>query len=78
MTTAEKRTRAVIDTGEFLLWLENVPNSPQLLQEIRERARRLSRHYPDRSHMRLVATALPIFWSDPAALESTTRHDKPK
>lgn len=69
MTTAEERTRAVVETERFLLWLEHVPDSPQLLQEIRERARRLSRHYPDLSHMRLVATALPIFWAKPAGPE---------
>ncbi|MGJ7580221.1 BPSL0761 family protein [Variovorax sp. RHLX14] len=74
MTTAEERTRAVVETERFLLWLENVPESPQLLQEIRERALRLSRHYPDCSHMRLVAAALPIFWAEPAGPE---RHTMP-
>jgi hypothetical protein len=74
VTTAEERTSAVVKTDEFLLWLEKVPETPQLLQEIRDRARRLSRHYPDRSHIRLVAAALPIFWADPGASE---RHTSP-
>lgn len=72
MTTAEERTRAVVETERFLLWLEHVPDSPQVLQQIRERALRLSRHYPDRSHMRLVAAALPIFWSEPAGSQRQT------
>lgn len=46
MTTRDERERAVFAAGEFLCDLGDPRRTPNVPREIRERARRLLRHYP--------------------------------
>ncbi|WP_151638728.1 BPSL0761 family protein [Noviherbaspirillum aerium] len=59
MTTPEERTRAVVDTREFLDCLTCPVRTPGIPHEIRDQARRLLRHYPFATDMELAAFALP-------------------
>lgn len=65
MTTREERTRAVLDTQEFLCALTCPARTPNIPQDIREQARRLLRHYPLASDMELAAYALPQWFGIP-------------
>lgn len=65
MTTPEERTRAVVDTREFLESLTCSISNPGMPQEIREQARRLLRHYPFPSDLQLAAFALPQWFGVP-------------
>ncbi|MBN3471701.1 hypothetical protein G0D98_25450 [Pseudomonas savastanoi pv. phaseolicola] len=51
MTTPNERTRAVIQTGEFLLELSQDSSLPE---RIRRDAKFLLRHYPDQFQMLLA------------------------
>lgn len=60
MTTPCERTRAVIDTREFL---QQLRDTPEVRPEFREQARKLLRHYPIRSCIQLASLALPNTWA---------------
>lgn len=65
MTMPAERTRAVLDTRDFLERLaraELVEESPQTLKIW---AKALLRHYPEDTHLRLASKALPAYWSSP-------------
>ena len=71
MTMPEERTRAVLQTREFLIELKN---DKQFSEEIRDEARRLLRHYPTLADIRMAGTLeeqnagtsllAPVFTSD--------------
>lgn len=65
MTTPAERTRAVVDTLEMLKDLACSTRTPGIPEAIRERARRLLRHYPYASDMELAAMALPQWFGVP-------------
>lgn len=62
MTMPSERTRAVIQTREFLQILVAAEEVPE---HIKEEARRLLRHYPDNSNLRIVANVCPDWWGIP-------------
>lgn len=65
MTTPDERTRAVVQTKEFLYELTVPRLTPGVPQPVREEARRLLRHFPDRGDMSLAARAVPIWFGFP-------------
>lgn len=51
MTLPYERTRAVMQTEEFLYSLLDPQQTPRVAKSIREEARRLLRHYPNKFEM---------------------------
>lgn len=56
MTVPVERTNAVIYTERFLLDLTDSKKTPRVPKEIRQRARSLLRHYPNKFYMDQIAT----------------------
>lgn len=69
MTTPGERTRAVLQTRQFLERLCCPAQSGSVAPELREAACRLLRHYPVAGDLRLVAQVLPLCWSNPPSEE---------
>ncbi len=67
MTTPDERTRAVLHTRDFLEALVSPDGQPGVPAEVREEARRLLRHYPDVTDLRLASIALPLKFGPPAS-----------
>jgi len=67
MTTPDERTRAVLHTRDFLEALRDSGMQPGVPDEVREQARRLLRHYPDVTDLRLASTALPLKFGPPTS-----------
>lgn len=61
MTMPHERTRAVLQTREFLKGLAG--KEPGIPQAVRQEAERLLRHYPDELDLAITAKALPAWWS---------------
>lgn len=59
MTIPSERTRALIHTYELLERLQDRGETPRVPGWLREHARALLRHYPDRSSIQLAHLALP-------------------
>jgi hypothetical protein len=59
MTTPNERTRAVLETREFLQELLDSIATPGCPEEIRLQASKLLRHYPKETELRLANLALP-------------------
>ena len=55
MTVPIERTNAVVYTRDFLLELVDPKVTPRVPKIIRERARRLLRHYPSKFEMDVIA-----------------------
>lgn len=55
MTTPDERTRALLFAGELLSDLSNPLITPDVPEAIRERARHVLRHYPDKGYIRDIA-----------------------
>lgn len=55
MTTPDERTRALVQTKQFLQWLQIQAAGPP---DVREVARALLRHYPTLSHVLPLAKTL--------------------
>lgn len=66
MTMPVERTRAVLQTLEFLKMLSVAKGMPA---EIKLEAQRLLRHFPCLGDMKLTATVCPILWSMPEGYE---------
>ena len=57
MTVPSERTRAVLQTEQFLVDLTDPKKTPRIPRSIRKRALSLLRHYPCKYHMeRIVET----------------------
>ena len=54
MTIATERTRAVLNTEQFLCDLLDPKKTPRVPKEIRKRAVALLRHYPSKYDMEIV------------------------
>lgn len=63
MTMPEERTRSVIQTREFLSWLQDRADIPM---DIRNEAHRLLRHYPSNENLNVSAQVIPSLWTMPA------------
>lgn len=59
MTLPFERTRAIIQTREFLLNLLDTKKTPRVPKEIRIHARSLLRHYPSNYDMQEACKKLP-------------------
>jgi hypothetical protein len=59
MTTPFERTRAIIETRELLEMLFDPVQTPGVPEVVREYARKLLRHYPNRANVQLAHLALP-------------------
>ena len=55
MTLPYERTRAVVQTEEFLKNLINPKKTPRVPKEIRKQAYFLLRHYPNRMDMEIIS-----------------------
>ena len=62
MTMPYERTRALIETKQFLQELQDSKLTPRVPAAVREIARKLLRHYPSYSEVELVHRALPMFY----------------
>ncbi len=64
MTTPYERTRALLESRAFLRELMSPADLPHVPAEVRERARRLLRHYPDAMDLQLAHLALPMLFAE--------------
>lgn len=65
MTTPYERTRAILQTREFLEELQSPQKWPDLPDTLRRRARILARHYPEHWHVRQLHACLPMAYDSP-------------
>ena len=65
MTMPDERTRAVLDTRDFLERLAGAELADESPQTLVAWAKALLRHYPEDTHIRLASKALPAYWSSP-------------
>ncbi|MBL0719732.1 hypothetical protein JI742_07505 [Piscinibacter sp. Jin2] len=63
MTTPYERTRALLETRQFLDELTSSESTPGVPDEIRCLARQLLRHYPGVRELDLAHKALPMFFA---------------
>lgn len=65
MTLPDERTRAVLYARQFLRDLLDPKATPRVPRAVRERARRLLKHFPSSFDLRQSAKELPRVWSEP-------------
>ena len=64
MTMPNERTRSVLRTRELLQMLASGSDVADM-DELRDRALSLLRHFPDEMHFAWSAQALPAVWGNP-------------
>jgi hypothetical protein len=64
MTIPLERTYSVLRARQLLIELETLPESANLAV-IRQRARAILRHFPERVHIHVSAAMAPSIWADP-------------
>ena len=64
MTMPDERTRAVMQTKEFLQLLAAAGKS-EVPENIQKEARRLLRHFPSSMDLEFAASACPEWWGPP-------------
>ncbi|REE17129.1 hypothetical protein B0G71_0067 [Paraburkholderia sp. BL27I4N3] len=64
MTMPHERTRSVLRTRELLQMLASGSDVPDM-DELRDRALSLLRHFPDKMHFAWSAQVLPAVWGNP-------------
>ncbi|WP_082536640.1 MULTISPECIES: BPSL0761 family protein [unclassified Roseateles] len=64
MTTPDERTRALLQTREFLLQLVASDQIPSVSEEVRRQARHLLRHYPGPMELNWAHRALPMHFGE--------------
>lgn len=62
MTMPDERTRAILQTNDFLVELLSAEQTPGVPETVRREARRLLRHYPGLMELDLAHRALPAFF----------------
>jgi hypothetical protein len=67
MTMPYERTRAVLETREFLRALTNPRRTPDVPEAVRQHAVMLLRHYPNANDMDLVHSAIPNWFGPPSS-----------
>lgn len=65
MTMPSERTRAVLDTRDFLERLARAELTGESHQTLITWAKALLRHYPEDTHIYLASKAFPAYWSSP-------------
>lgn len=63
MTIPSERTRAIIQTREFLISLLDTKQTPKVPKSIRMQARSLLRHYPSHYDMIEASKKLPYIFT---------------
>ena len=63
MTMPSERTRAVLQTREFLQWLLRTEVTPDMVARVKSEARALLRHYPSSIDMHLAHLACPQWFA---------------
>lgn len=64
MTMPDERTRAILQTKDFLVELLSAEQTPGVPATVRREARRLLRHYPGLMELDLAHRALPAFFGE--------------
>ena len=62
MTMPFERTRAVLQTREFLRWVLSAEATSEMLMQAKREARALLRHYPSTSDMEIAHHACPMWF----------------
>ena len=65
MTTPEERTRAVLNTREYLIALANSARTSDVPEIVRQRAETLLRYYPEVADMAIAHNKCPIWFGPP-------------
>ena len=65
MTMPSERTRAVLQTREFLKWVMSAEATSEALVQAKQQARTLLRHYPSSIDLHLAHLACPM-WFGPS------------
>ena len=65
MTMPKERTRAVLQTREFLHALTNPARTPGVPENVRQHAITLHRHYPDAAEMAITGEACLAWFAIP-------------
>jgi hypothetical protein len=63
MTLPDERTRATVNARNFLYDLIDPKKTPRVPKAVRERARRILKHYPWNLHLDIAAAVMPDVWS---------------
>lgn len=64
VTMPDERTRAILQTKEFLVELLSAEQTPGVPETVRREARRLLRHFPGLMELHLAHRALPAVFGD--------------
>ena len=64
MTMPDERTRAILQTKDFLVDLLSAEQTPGVPETVRREARRLLRHFPGLMELHLAHLALPVVFGD--------------
>jgi hypothetical protein len=64
VTMPNERTRAILQTKEFLVELISAEETPGLPETVRREARRLLRHFPGLMELHLAHRALPAVFGE--------------
>lgn len=75
MTIPSERTRAVVYTEQFLCDLLDPKKTPRVPKEIRQRARALLRHYPNRFEMEMTVREGSSYFGDEQNPFGTSKKD---
>lgn len=73
MTMPYERTRAVVQTRDFLQSLLDSEQSPGVPSDIRQQARLLLRHFPSWTEMRVAHRHCPDWFGDPMDVTETSQ-----
>jgi hypothetical protein len=65
MTLPDERTRAIVNARNFLYDLIDPKKTPRVPKTVRERARRILKHYPWNLHLAIAAAVMPDVWGKP-------------
>jgi hypothetical protein len=65
MTIPIERTRAVLNTRDFMFALLDPKQTPRVPRAVRQRANRCLRHYPWTGDLKLAADRCPESWGQP-------------
>lgn len=62
MTLPNERTRAIVNTRNFLYDLADPKKTPRVPKAVRQEALRVLKHYPWNLHLDITAAVMPDIW----------------
>jgi hypothetical protein len=68
LTTPHQRTRAALQTRDFLCQLSSPDAWPDIPSYVKDEVRRLLRHYPEAWHLTKLHDRIPEDWGSPGAV----------